>query len=76
MDARTPKILTFGRIAGGNRFNILADKVTLEGSLRYLQEATRTEMLNGLRHLLEGLARTTGRGNRSEGHPHLPSLKE
>ena len=76
VDARTPKILTFGRIAGGNRFNILADKVTLEGSLRYLEEATRTELLNGLRHLLDGLGPDHRGGNRSKGHPHLPSLKK
>jgi amidohydrolase len=75
VDARTPKILTFGRIAGGNRFNILADKVTLEGSLRYLQEATRTELLNGLRQLLEGLARTTGAEIDLEATPTYPVLK-
>ncbi len=75
VDARSPKTLTFGRIAGGNRFNILAEKVTLEGSLRYLQEATRTEMLNGLRHLLEGLARTTGAEIDLEATPIYPLLK-
>jgi amidohydrolase len=75
VDARTPKILTFGRIAGGNRFNILADKVTLEGSLRYLQDATRNELLNGLRHLLKGLARTTGAEIDLEATPTYPVLK-
>jgi len=75
VDARAPKILTFGRIAGGNRFNILADKVTLEGSLRYLQEATRTELLNGLRQLLAGLARATGAEIDLEATPTYPVLK-
>ena len=75
VDARAPKILTFGRIAGGNRFNILADKVTLEGSLRYLQEATRTELLNGLRQLLAGLARATGAEINLEATPTYPVLK-
>jgi amidohydrolase len=60
IDSRAAKILTFGRIAGGNRFNILADEVTLVGSLRYLQDNTRTELLNGLRRLLAGLSQTTG----------------
>lgn len=60
IDTRAPKILTFGKIAGGNRFNILADKVTLTGSLRYLQDATRTELLKGLRRLLAGLSQATG----------------
>jgi amidohydrolase len=75
VDARAPKTLTFGRIAGGNRFNILADKVTLEGSLRYLQEATRTELLNSLRQLLAGLARATGAEIDLEATPTYPVLK-
>jgi amidohydrolase len=75
VDPRSPKILTFGRIAGGNRFNILADKVTLEGSLRYLQEATRTELLNGLRQVLAGLARATGAEIDLEATPTYPVLK-
>ena len=60
IDARSPKILTFGRIQGGNRFNILADEVTLEGSLRYLEESVRQEVLNGLRRQFAGLSQATG----------------
>ncbi len=60
IDARSPKILTFGRIQGGNRFNILADEVMLEGSLRYLQESVRQEVLNGLRRQFAGLTQATG----------------
>ncbi|MCL4500600.1 MAG: M20 family metallopeptidase [Deltaproteobacteria bacterium] len=60
IDPRAAKVLTFGRINGGNRFNILADEVTLVGSLRYLQDATRTELLHGLRKVLEGLSQATG----------------
>ena len=60
IDPRAAKVLTFGRIAGGNRFNILAEEVTLVGSLRYLQDSTRTELLNGLRRVLTGLSQATG----------------
>ncbi|MCK9377223.1 MAG: M20 family metallopeptidase [Syntrophobacterales bacterium] len=60
IDSRSPKILTFGRIQGGNRFNILADEVELEGSLRYLQESVRQEVLNGLRRQFAGLSQATG----------------
>lgn len=60
IDARHPVVLTFGRIAGGNRFNILADKVTLEGSLRYLQESVRQQVIIGLKRHLAGLAKATG----------------
>ncbi|MFW6127337.1 MAG: M20 metallopeptidase family protein [Thermodesulfobacteriota bacterium] len=60
IDARHPVVLTFGRIAGGNRFNILADQVTLEGSLRYLQDSVRQQVITGLKRHLAGLVRATG----------------
>ncbi|MFZ2088242.1 MAG: M20 family metallopeptidase [Desulfobaccales bacterium] len=60
VDSRHPVVLTFGRIQGGNRFNILADKVVLEGSLRYLQDAVRMQVITGLKRHLAGLAKATG----------------
>jgi len=60
VDARHPVVLTFGKIEGGTRFNILADKVTLEGSLRYLQDSVRQQIITGLKRHLVGLARATG----------------
>jgi amidohydrolase len=74
IDPRAAKVLTFGRIAGGTRFNILADEVTLVGSLRYLQDATRTELLNGLRRLMEGLSQATGARIRLEAGAAYPIL--
>ena len=75
IDARSPKILTFGRIQGGNRFNILADEVVLEGSLRYLQESVRQEVLNGLRRQFAGLAQATGAEIKLTVEPLFPMLK-
>ena len=75
IDARSPKILTFGRIQGGNRFNILADEVTLEGSLRYLQESVRQEVLNGLRRQFAGLTQATGAEINLTVEPLFPMLK-
>jgi amidohydrolase len=75
IDARSPKILTFGRIQGGNRFNILADEVVLEGSLRYLQESVRQEVLNGLRRQLAGLSQATGAEVALTVEPLFPMLK-
>ena len=76
IDARSPKILTFGRIQGGNRFNILADEVTLEGSLRYLQESVRQEVLNGLRRQFAGLTQATGAENQAHGGAPVPHAQE
>ncbi len=60
IDARQPVVLTFGRIAGGNRFNILASEVVLEGSLRYLKNSGRQQVLAGVRKILTGQSVTTG----------------
>jgi len=75
IDARSPKILTFGRIQGGNRFNILADVVTLEGSLRYLHESVRQEVLTGLRRQFAGLSQATGAEITLSAEPLFPMLK-
>jgi amidohydrolase len=75
IDARSPKILTFGRIQGGNRFNILADEVTLDGSLRYLRESVRQEILKGLHRQFEGLSLATGAEVKLTVEPLFPMLK-
>jgi amidohydrolase len=74
IDARAPKILTFGRIQGGNRFNILADEVVLEGSLRYLQESVRQEVVSGLRRQFAGLTQATGAEIKLTVEPLFPML--
>jgi amidohydrolase len=75
IDTRSPKILTFGLIKGGNRFNILADQVVLEGSLRYLRESVRQEVLNGLRRQFAGLSQATGAEITLTVEPLFPMLK-
>jgi amidohydrolase len=75
MDPRSPKILTFGRIQGGNRFNILADQVILEGSLRYLKDSVRQEVIRGLRRRFEGLSQATGATVTLTVEPLYPILK-
>jgi amidohydrolase len=75
LDARHPVVLTFGTISGGSRFNILADKVVLEGSLRYLQEGVRREVVAGLRRKFTGLGQATGARIELEARPIYPVLK-
>jgi amidohydrolase len=75
LDPRTAKVLTFGEISGGHRFNILADQVTLIGSLRYLHENSRTELLQGLRRLLAGLSQATRAQIELSAEPTYPILK-
>jgi amidohydrolase len=75
IDARQAVVLTFGTISGGNRFNILADRVVLEGSLRYLEDGVRREVLEGLRKYLAGLAQATGAVMELAAQPLYPILR-
>ncbi|MBI4644305.1 MAG: amidohydrolase [Deltaproteobacteria bacterium] len=75
IDARHPVILTFGRITGGNRFNILADRVELEGSFRYLQDKVRQEVQQGLKGQMAGLAQGSGAQISLNFQPTYPILR-
>jgi len=59
-DALSPKVLTIGSIHGGNRFNIIADQVTLEGTLRTLDPEVRREMKERIQRTVTGVAATHG----------------
>lgn len=59
-DARAPAVLTFGTIQGGARYNILADHVVLEGTLRHHEAKVREAILTRTHRLLEGLMAGTG----------------
>jgi amidohydrolase len=60
IDAQNPKVLTIGSVHGGNRFNIIADKVRMEGTLRTLDAAVRREMKERMQRVVEGVARIHG----------------
>jgi amidohydrolase len=74
-DARAPAVLTFGTIAGGSRFNILADQVVLEGTLRYHDPKVREALLDKAHRLLEGLTAGTGSRYRLESQSLYPILQ-
>jgi len=57
---KAPVVLTIGRIEGGLRFNIIPDTVTLYGSVRTLDPATRTEMEQRIRRTAENIAAASG----------------
>jgi amidohydrolase len=59
-DAQQAKVLTIGEIHGGNRFNILADKVTLTGTLRTLDPETRRTAKEALERTVKGVAQAHG----------------
>jgi amidohydrolase len=60
IDAQNPKVLTIGSVHGGNRFNIIADKVRMEGTVRTLDPLVRADMKQRMQRTIEGLARAHG----------------
>ena len=73
LDAQNPKVLTIGQIQGGNRFNIIADSVRMEGTLRTLDPAVRGEMKTRMARVVEAIAHAHGTTAtlryRDEGNP-------
>ena len=60
IDTRDPLVVTVGSIHGGNRHNILADSVTLDGTVRTLDEPVRLRVKGLLKEILEGTAAAHG----------------
>jgi amidohydrolase len=60
IDAQSPKVLTIGQIHGGNRYNIIAGSVFLEGTLRTLDAAVRRDVKARMARTIEGVAAAHG----------------
>ncbi len=60
IDGRQPRVLTIGRIQGGTRFNIVADKVTMDGTLRTHDAAVRADMKARMARTVKGVAEAHG----------------
>ncbi|HUG52118.1 MAG TPA: amidohydrolase [Vicinamibacteria bacterium] len=60
IDAQNPKVLTIGSIHGGNRFNIIADQVVLEGTIRTLDAEVRRLLKERIQRTTAGLADAHG----------------
>ncbi len=60
LDARSPKVLTIGSIQGGNRFNIIADQVAMQGTIRSLDASVRREMKERIARAVTHIAEANG----------------
>lgn len=60
VDPRQPAVLTVGKIQGGERFNVLAGRVKMEGTVRTFSFETRRKIEEGMKAILEGLAKSYG----------------
>jgi amidohydrolase len=59
-DTMEPLVVTVGQIHGGNRFNIIADEVRLEGTVRTLSESVRADVQRLMRETLAGVTSAYG----------------
>jgi amidohydrolase len=57
---RSPVVVTIGSIHGGNRGNIIPDKVVMEGTIRAHDEAIRTRLHEKVKEVAELTARAAG----------------
>jgi amidohydrolase len=57
---RVPAIITVGRIAGGNRGNIIPDSVMMEGTVRSFDEAMRADIKERIRRTVTSIAQSAG----------------
>ena len=55
-----PAVLTFGVIQGGTRFNIVPDKVEMQGTLRTFDAGMRQQAIDNLKAMSEGIATANG----------------
>ena len=74
IDPTDPAVLTIGKIEGGTRSNIIADKVTLEGTVRALSETNRKKIPRLIENLVKGLTQSSGASYTLNYEPSLPSV--
>jgi amidohydrolase len=60
VDGRQPRVLTIGRIQGGTRFNIIADRVVMDGTLRTHDAAVRADIKARMARTVKGVAEAHG----------------
>jgi amidohydrolase len=60
IDTFQPFILTIGTIHGGNRRNVIAGEVKLEGTIRTFNEATRKKVKMLMQQTLDGICKVYG----------------
>jgi amidohydrolase len=60
IDTQEPLVITLGSIHGGNRFNIIADEVVLEGTMRTLSEEVRVKAHEMMKKTLDGITSAYG----------------
>ena len=59
-DPAEPSVLTVGKISGGSAFNIIPETAVIEGSIRTMSREARSLLVNRMKEVAEGTAKTYG----------------
>jgi amidohydrolase len=60
VDPTDPAVVTIGKMAGGTKANIIAEKVTIEGTIRTLSEANRKKIPRLMEDVVRGITQSFG----------------
>jgi amidohydrolase len=60
IDTQEPLVLSIGSVRGGNRFNIIADEVQMEGTVRTLSDPVHEQIEPMMRRILQGVTESYG----------------
>lgn len=73
-DVNDPVVITVGKIQGGVRSNVIAEKVEMEGTIRTLSDKTRNMVIEKINKILQGLETYFGIKYRIEITNKVPSV--
>ena len=59
-DQQQPVVLAFGKVVGGNAFNVLPDSIELKGTLRYLDSDLKDKLHSNIDKAISGVEQVTG----------------
>ena len=60
INQQEPVVLAFGKVIGGNTFNVLPENIKLKGTLRYLDSNLRDKLHNSIDKAVSGVEQMTG----------------
>jgi amidohydrolase len=60
VDPTDPAVVTIGKIEGGTKANIIAEKVTIEGTIRTLSETNRNKIPKLIEDVIHGVTQSFG----------------
>jgi len=74
VDPTDPAVVTIGTIQGGSRSNIIAEKVTLEGTVRTLSDPNRKKIPPLMESIVKGICEMHGAAYEFDYKPGYPSV--